>query len=58
MGQSLMSVTVHLDEELRLDSATRFMLVRRSSSTADGIYFINEDRGGGVEPSLGGNILK
>lgn len=53
-----MSVTVHLDEELRLDSATCFMLVRRSSSTADGIDFINEDRGGGVEPSLGENILK
>lgn len=53
-----MTVTVHLDEELGLHSAAGLMLIGGPSSTADGVYFVDEDRGRGIEPRLGENTLK
>lgn len=53
-----MTITIHLDEELGLHSAAGLMLIGGPSSTADGVYFIDEDRGGRIEPRLGENTLK
>lgn len=50
-------VTIHLDQQLRLDSATCLVFIRSSSSTADGIYLINEDGGRSIESGLHENIL-
>lgn len=47
--------TVHLHQQLRLDSATGLVLVRRASAAADGIYFIYEDCCRSVKPRLDSN---
>lgn len=52
------AITIHLDEQLGLDSAAGLVLVRGAPAAADGVDLVDEDRGGGVEPSLRGNVGK